>query len=110
MSAKQMTAITQVHYYIKEHFVPSDIISLKDLQLGLKHLTYSSISASLWKLGKENILLVMDETGPSKLKLYMVNDNYMNLRGTENREAAEPGLKRKHKRKQKEKQYGYANY
>ena len=100
MPAKQMTSITQVHLYIKEHFKPGDIVSIGNISPGLLHLTASSISAALWKLGIEEVLILASEgEGPYGCNEYMVNDTYMESRGFEDREAPEPGLPRKRKSK-----------
>jgi hypothetical protein len=56
MKKKQQTAITQVHLYIKEHFVKGEMFTSTLLHKKLKHLTPSSITAALWKLTEEGIL------------------------------------------------------
>ena len=103
MPAKQMTSITQVHSWIKEHCKETDIISICCVTKGLQHLTYSSVSAALWTLGVEEILLPMKEKGPYGCTEYMVSDTVMCVRGHEDREAAEPGTKRHRKKKAKKK-------
>lgn len=96
-----MTAITQVHSYIKEHYKPGDLINAKQLHQQLPWLTFSSISAALWKLSKEEILLV--DTNPGKQgNIYMVDESYLMVRGNEDREAPEPGKPRNCKCKLKE--------
>ena len=98
---RKLTAITQVHSYIKEHYKPGDLVNARQLHQLLPWLTFSSVSAALWKLGKEEILLV--DTNPGKFgNIYMVDENYMITRGKEDREAPEPGKPRNCKRKLKE--------
>jgi hypothetical protein len=92
-----MTAITQIHLYIKEHYKPGDIITIHDIEVKLQHLRYSAISAALWKLGDEGILICSQFTGPHGCNEYMVDDSYMIDRGHEDREAPEPGLPRMRK-------------
>ncbi len=95
-----MTSITQVHFYIKEHFVPSDFIDTAVLVKALPHLTYSSVSIALWKLSTEDTLITVEkDKGPFGSTEYMVSDTYMELRGHENREAPEPGKKRNRRSK-----------
>ena len=99
--AKNMTAITQVHSYIKEHYKPGDLVTTNQLHQLLPWLTNSSISAALWKLGVEEIL-ISDDDVTKRANIYMVNNNYLMFRGTENREAPEPGVHRNCKPKLKE--------
>lgn len=105
--ANKMTAITQVHCYIKEHCSPGDIISVCCITKNLQHLTYSSVSASLWKLGQEELLIPLEEKGRCGSNEYMVNDNIHDLRGHENRNAPPQGVKRSRSKKTKPKPATY---
>jgi len=97
-----MTSITQVHSYIKEHFKPGDILNSCMITDSVSYLTRSSISAALWKLGTEDILIDIDgDKGPYGCTEYMVNDTYLDSRGNEDREAPEPGTPRKRTKKPK---------
>ena len=105
VAARNQTAITELHSYIKEHFQVADEVNTPMMRERLPWITPSAVSAGLWKLSTEGILMEADRKPigcrTAKCVIYMVAEDYMMVRGTENIEAKEPGLPREHKRKHK---------
>lgn len=87
------TAITQIHYYIKEHFKTGDSINTSDILAKLTWLTPSSISASLWKFKEEGML---EKTGRQGLcNQYTVLSEIFCKRDTEDMTPCKQGIRRR---------------